>query len=220
MSIQSSINQMLSSITNDKLYGNIHKSLKNTETNIGDIIPQLNRLQKQVQHANRRNATERYKQAIAEGIAQNQRTPQLTPDNAPEKPKSEDTPSTVDETPQYFAVEASPEKQAQIDLLEKRYGNLEEAFKMAGIGEISIEDQRRLSDFFFGDNEDQIYEDYIRTVEATAEYESSIANTRVKMQQVSAQRTQENLAQRLQKSKAERSQAKQEFLKNKGGKHR
>ena len=31
---------------------------------------------------------------------------------------------------------------------------------------------------------------------------------------------QESIAQRLQKAKAERSQSKQEFLKNKGGKHR
>ena len=37
MSIQSSINQMLSSITNNKLYENIYKSLKNTETNVGGL---------------------------------------------------------------------------------------------------------------------------------------------------------------------------------------
>lgn len=49
---------------------------------------------------------------------------------------------------------------------------------------------------------------------------SQVAATRVKMEQNSARRTNENIAQRLQKAKAERSQSKQEFLKNKGGKHR
>ena len=220
MSIQSSINQMLSSITNSKLYENVYKSLKKTETNIGDIKPQLNQLQKHIQRANQRNATERYKQAIAAAMAQNQGAPQSTSDNAPEAPKSEDIPWTVGGTPTYYAVDASPERQAQIDRLEKQYGNLDEAFKMADIGQTSVEDQQRLSEFFANPDEDQIREDYIRSAEATAEYESSIANTRVKMQQVSAQRTQESIAQRLQKAKAERSQSKQEFLKNKGGKHR
>lgn len=49
---------------------------------------------------------------------------------------------------------------------------------------------------------------------------NQVAATRVNMQQNSARRTNENIAQRLQKAKAERSQSKQEFLKNKGGKHR
>ena len=38
--------------------------------------------------------------------------------------------------------------------LEKQYGSLDEAFKMADIGQTSVEDQQRLSEFFFGDDED------------------------------------------------------------------
>lgn len=92
MSIQSSINQMLSSITDRKLYENVYKSLKKTETNMGNIPPEFNRLQKQIQRSNQRQATERYKQAIAAGMAQNQEAPQLTPDNAVEASKSDDIP--------------------------------------------------------------------------------------------------------------------------------
>ena len=222
MSIQSSINQMLSSIANQQLYKGLTKGIENIKTEVGNVGTEVSKTKKAIQKQTKSQAAGAYKQnqALAALMTQNQGTPQLTPDNAPEAPKSEDIPWTVGEIPTYYAVEASPERQAQIDRLEKQYGSLDEAFKMADIGQTSVEDQQRLSEFFANPDEDQIYEDYIRSAEATAEYESSIANTRVKMQQVSAQRTQENIAQRLQKAKAERSQAKQEFLKNKGGKHR
>ena len=222
MSIQSSINQMLSSIANQQLYKGLTKGIENIETEVGNVGTEVSKTKKAIQKQTKSQAAGAYKQnqALAALMTQNQGTPQLTPDNAPEAPKSESTPSTVTGTPTYYAIDASPERQAQIDRLEKQYGSLDEAFKMADIGQTSVEDQQRLSEFFFGDDEDQIREDYIKSAEATAEYESSIANTRVKMQQVSAQRTQETVAQRLQKAKAERSQSKQEFLKNKGGKHR
>ena len=210
MSIQSSINQMLSSITNSKLYENVYKSLKKTETNIGDIKPQLAQLQKHIQRANQRNATERYKQAIAAAMAQNQGAPQSTSDNAAEAPKSEDIPWTVDETPTYYAVEASPEEQAQIDKLKKQYGDLNEAFKMADYGQTMYEDQSQMDELEQGANPDGWFGEPL----------NQVAATRVTMYQNSAQRTQENIAQRLQKAKAARSQSKQEFLKNKGGKHR
>lgn len=92
MSIQSSINQMLSSITDRKLYENVYKSLKDTGTNIGAIKPELTKLQKQIQRSNQLQATERYKQAIAAAMTQNQGAPQSTPDNAAEVPKSEGVP--------------------------------------------------------------------------------------------------------------------------------
>lgn len=209
MSIQSSINQMLSSITDRKLYENVYKSLKKTETNMGNIPPELNRLQKQIQRANQRQATERYKQAIAAGIAQNKGSPQLTPDNAAEAPKSEDIPWTVDETPTYYAVEASPERQAQIDELEKQFGNLQEAFNLADYGQTMYQGQETM-DELIKENPDGWFGESL----------NQVAATRVNMQQNSARRTNENIAQRLQKAKAERSQSKQEFLKNKGGKHR
>lgn len=209
MSIQSSINQMLSSITDRKLYENVYKSLKKTETNMGNIPPELNRLQKQIQRSNQRQATERYKQAIAAGMTQNQGTPQLTPDNAVEASKSDDIPQTVVETPTYYAVEASPERQAQIDKLEKQFGNLQKAFEAADYGQTMYQDRETMYELM-QENPDDWFGEQL----------SQVAATRVKMEQNSARRTNENIAQRLQKAKAERSQSKQEFLKNKGGKHR
>ena len=222
MSIQSSINQMLSSVANQKLYKELTKGIENIKTEVDNVGTEVSKTKKAIQKQTKSQAAGAYKQnqALAALMTQNQGAPQLTPDNAPEAPKSEDTHWTVNETPTYYAVEASPEEQAQIDKLKKQYGNLDEAFKMADIGQTTVDDQQRMDEFFANPDEDQIREDYIRSAEATAEYESSIANTRVKMQQVSAQRTQENIAQRLQKAKAARSQSKQEFLKNKGGKHR
>lgn len=209
MSIQSSINQMLSSITDRKLYENVYKSLKDAGTNIGAIKPELTKLQKQIQRSNQLQATERYKQAIAAGIAQNQGAPQSTSDNAAEAPKSEDIPQTVVETPTYYAVEASPERQAQIDKLEKQFGNLQEAFEAADYGQTMYQDQETM-DELIKENPDDWFGESL----------NQVAATRVQMQQNSVRRTNENIAQRLQKAKAERSQSKQEFLKNKGGKHR
>ena len=222
MSIQSSINQMLSSIANQQLYKGLTKGIENIKTEVGNVGTEVSKTKKAIQKQTKSQAAGAYKQnqALAALMAQNQGAPQSTPDNAPEVLKSEDLPWTVAEGPTYYAKDASPERQVQIDRLEKQYGNLNEAFKMADIGQTVVDDQQRMDDFFSGDDEDQIREDSIRSAEATAEYESSIANTRVKMQQVSAKRTNENIAQRLQKAKAERSQSKQEFLKNKGGKHR
>lgn len=135
--------------------------------------------------------------------------PQSTPDNAAEAPKAEDIPWTVVETPTYYAVDASSERQAQIDELEKQFGNLYEAFKAADYGQTMYQDQETM-DELIKENPDDWFDESL----------NQVAATRVQMQQNSARRTNENIAQRLQKAKAERSQSKQEFLKNKGGKHR
>lgn len=135
--------------------------------------------------------------------------PQSTPDNAAEAPKAEDVPQTVVTTPTYYAVDASPERQAQIDELEKQFGSLQEAFNAADYGQTMYQDQETM-DELIKENPDGWFDESL----------NQVAATRVNMQQNSARRTNENIAQRLQKAKAERSQSKQEFLKNKGGKHR
>ena len=208
MSIQSSINQMLSSIANQQLYKGLTKGIENIKTEVGNVGTEVSKTKKAIQKQTKSQAAGAYKQnqALAALMTQNQGAPQSTSDNAPEAPKLEDTPGTVGEAPTYYAIDASPERQAQIDKLEKQFGNLNEAFKMADIGQTTVDDQQRMDemnpDDWFGESLDQV------------------AATRVTIQQNSARRTQENIAQRLQKAKAERSQAKQEFLKNKGGKHR
>ena len=212
MSIQSSINQMLSSIANQQLYKGLIKDIGNIKTEVGNVGTEVSKTKKAIQKQTKSQAAGAYKQnqALAALMTQNQGLPQSTPDNASNPPKSEDIPWTVDENPTYYAIEASPEKQAQIDKLEKQFGNLQEAFNAADYGQTMYQDQVKMDELIQETNPDDWFGEPL----------SQVANTRVKMQQVSAQRTNENVAQRLQKAKAERSQAKQEFLKNKGGKHR
>ena len=212
MSIQSSINQMLSSIANQQLYKGLTKGIENVKTEVGNVGTEVSKTKKAIQKQTKSQAAGAYKQnqALAALMAQNQGAPQLTSDNAPEAPKSEDTPWTVAGTPTYYAVEASPEEQAQIDKLKKQYGDLNEAFKMADIGQTMYQNQAQMDELEQGANPDDWFGEPL----------NQIAATRVTIQQNSAQRTQETIAQRLQKAKAERSQSKQEFLKNKGGKHR
>ena len=215
MSIQSSINQMLSSIANQQLYKGLTKGIENIKTEVGNVGTEVSKTKKAINKQTKSQAAGAYKQnqALAALMAQNQGAPQPTSDNAPEVLKSEDLPWTVDKKPTFYAIEASPERQAEIDRLEKQYGNLYEASKMADIGQTVVEDQQRMDEFFSE-------EYWANSGDWFGEPLSQVANTRVKMQQVSAKRTNENIAQRLQKAKAERSQSKQEFLKNKGGKHR
>ena len=212
MSIQSSINQMLSSIANQQLYKGLTKGIENIKTEVGNVGTELSKTKKAIQKQTKSQAAGAYKQnqALAALMTQNQGAPQLTPDNAPEAPKSEDIPWTVNEAPTYYAVDASPERQAQIDRLEKQYGNLDEAFKMADYGQTMYENQAQMDELEQGANPDDWFGEPL----------NQVAATRVTMQQNSARRTNETVAQRLQKAKAERSQSKQEFLKNKGGKHR
>lgn len=212
MSIQSSINQMLSSIANQQLYKGLTKGIENIKTEVGNVGTEVSKTKKAIQKQTKSQAAGAYKQnqALAALMTQNQGSPQSTPDNAVEAPKSENIPWTVGETPTYYAVEASPERQAQIDKLEKQFGSLQEAFNAADYGQTMYQDQERMDELEQETNPDDWFGEPL----------NQIAATRVKMQQNSARRTNESIAQRLQKAKAERSQAKQEFLKNKGGKHR
>ena len=150
MSIQSSINQMLSSIANQQLYKGLTKGIENIKTEVGNVGTEVSKTKKAIQKQTKSQAAGAYKQnqALAALMAQNQGAPQLTSDNAPEAPKSEDTPWTVAGTTTYHAVDESPERQAEIDKLEKQYGSLDEAFKMADIGQTIIEDQQRMDEMY------------------------------------------------------------------------
>ena len=149
MSIQSSINQMLSSIANQQLFKGLTKGIKNIETEVGNVGTEVSKTKKAIQKQTKSQAAGAYKQnqALAALMAPNQGAPQSTSDNASEAPKLEDTPWTVNEIPTYYAVEASPEEQAQIDKLKKQYGDLNEAFKMADIGQTTVDDQQRMDEF-------------------------------------------------------------------------
>ena len=143
MSIQSSINQMLSSIANQQLFKGLTTKVKEIKTDTGNLTDEQKRLNELIQ----------------------------------------------------------------------KYGGIQGITEAADVGQTIIEDQQRM---------DEMYppEDEMNADDWFGESLNQVAATRVTTQQNSARRTNENIAQRLQKAKAERSQAKQEFLKNKGGKHR
>ena len=207
---------MLSSIANQQLYKGLTEGIENIKTEVDNVGTEVSKTKKAIQKQTKSQAAGAYKQnqALAALMTQNQGTPQLTPDNAPEAPKSEDIPWTVDAKPTYYAYDETPEKQAQIDRLEKQYGNLDEAFKMADIGQTIIGDEiearKNIPDF----------DDVVAGVSNMVQLLKNTAQARTYIEQNSARRTNETVAQRLQKAKAARSQSKQEFLKNKGGKHR
>ena len=143
MSIQSSINQMLSSIANQQLFKGLTTKVKEIKTDTGNIT----------------------------------------------------------------------EEQKRLNELVQKHGGIQKLTEAADVGQTAIEDRQRM---------DEMYppEDEMNADDWFGEPLNQVAATRVTMQQNSARRTNETIAQRLQKAKAERSQAKQEFLKNKGGKHR
>ena len=143
MSIQSSINQMLSSIANQQLFKGLTTKVKEIKTDTGNLTDEQKRLNELIQ----------------------------------------------------------------------KYGGIQGITEAADVGQTIIEDQQRM---------DEMYppEDEMNADDWFGESLNQVAATRVTTQQNSARRTNENIAQRLQKAKAERSQAKQEFLNNKGGKHR
>lgn len=143
MSIQSSINQMLSSIANQQLFKGLTTKVKEIKTDTGNLTDEQKRLNELIQ----------------------------------------------------------------------KHGGIQKLTEAADVGQTAIEDRQRM---------DEMYppEDEMNADDWFGEPLNQVAATRVQMQQNSARRTNENIAQRLQKAKAERSQSKQEFLKNKGGKHR
>ena len=105
------------------------------------------------------------------------------------------------------------EEQKRLNELIQKHGGIQKLTEAADVGQTTIEDRQRM---------DEMYppEDEMNADDWFGEPLNQVAATRVTIQQNSARRTNETIAQRLQKVKAERSQSKQEFLKNKGGKHR
>lgn len=105
------------------------------------------------------------------------------------------------------------DEQKRLNELIQKHGGIQKLTEAADVGQTTIEDRQRM---------DEMYppEDEMNADDWFGEPLNQVAATRVTIQQNSARRTNETIAQRLQKVKAERSQSKQEFLKNKGGKHR
>lgn len=218
MSIQSSINQMLSSIANQQLYKGLIKDIGNIKTEVGNVGTAVSKTNKAIQKQTKSQAAAAYKQnqALAALMTQNQRTPQLTPDNATETTKPEDSSHLSDTTvTDYVDKSIDPNDLQKVSEIIREHGSIQAVEDAADIGKQELEDEIK-----FREELREEYADIDEMSEKLFESFSSMAQARLYIQQNSARRTNENIAQRLQKAKAERSQAKQEFLKNKGGKHR
>ena len=202
MSIQSSINQMLSSIANQQLYKGLTKGIENIKTEVGNVGTEVSKTKKAIQKQTKSQAAGAYKQnqALAALITQNQGTPQLTQDNASETPKSEDTPWTVGEDASYqspYLTELSGDDYIDETIDPDEFQQMSETILEQG----GLERARDLA----------------AAVRQGQSYQAAVRQYLIKD---AFKEAQESIAQRLQKAKAERSQSKQEFLKNKGGKHR
>lgn len=202
MSIQSSINQMLSSIANQQLYKGLTKGIENIKTEVGNVGTEVSKTKKAIQKQTKSQASGAYKQnqALAALMTQNQGTPQLTPDNASEAPKSEDIPWTVGEDTSYqspYLDELSAENYVDKSIDPDEFQQMSETILEQG----GLERAR----------------DIAAAVRQGQSYQAAVRQYLIKD---AFKEAQENIAQRLQKAKAARSQSKQEFLKNKGGKHR
>ena len=202
MSIQSSINQMLSSIANQQLYKGLTKGIENIKTEVGNVGTEVSKTKKAIQKQTKSQAAGAYKQnqALAALMTQNQGTPQLTPDNAPEAPKSEDTPWTVGEATSYqspYLDELSAENYVDKSIDPDEFQQMSETILEQG----GLERAR----------------DIAAAVRQGQSYQAAVRQYLIKD---AVKEANETVAQRLQKAKAARSQSKQEFLKNKGGKHR
>ena len=202
MSIQSSINQMLSSIANQQLYKGLTKGIENIKTEVGNVGTEVSKTKKAIQKQTKSQAAGAYKQnqALAALMTQNQGTPQLKPDNASEEPKSEDTPWTVGEATSYqspYLDELSAENYVDKSIDPDEFQQMSETILEQG----GLERARDLA----------------AAVRQGQSYQAAVRQYLIKD---AFKEAQENIAQRLQKAKAARSQSKQEFLKNKGGKHR
>ena len=202
MSIQSSINQMLSSIANQQLYKGLTKGIENIKTEVGNVGTEVSKTKKAIQKQTKSQAAGTYKQnqALAALMTQNQGTPQLTPDNAPEAPKSEDIPWTVGEAALYqspYLDELSAENYVDKSIDPDEFQQMSETILEQG----GLERARDLA----------------AAVRQGQSYQAAVRQYLIKD---AVKEANETVAQRLQKAKAERSQSKQEFLKNKGGKHR
>ena len=200
MSIQSSINQMLSSIANQQLYKGLTKGIENIKTEVGNVGTEVSKTKKAIQKQTKSQAAGAYKQnqALAALMTQNQGTPQLTPDNAPEAPKSEDTPWTVGEPTSY----QSPHELSTEDYVDQS---------------VDPDEFQQMSETILEQGGLERARDLAAAVRQGQSYQAAVRQYLIKD---AFKEAQESIAQRLQKAKAERSQSKQEFLKNKGGKHR
>lgn len=199
MSIQSSINQMLSSIANQQLYKGLTKGIENIKTEVGNVGTEVSKTKKAIQKQTKSQAAGAYKQnqALAALMTQNKEASQSTPDNAS---KSENTPWTVGEaalyqTPQ--STELSAEDYVDQSIDPNEFQQMSETILEQG----GLERARDLA----------------AAVRQGQSYQAAVRQYLIKD---AIKESNENIAQRLQKAKAERSQSKQEFLKNKGGKHR
>lgn len=199
MSIQSSINQMLSSIANQQLYKGLTKGIENIKTEVGNVGTEVSKTKKAIQKQTKSQAAGAYKQnqALAALMTQNQGTPQLTPDNAPEAPKSEDIPWTVGESASYQSPYSDELSYVDQSVDPDEFQQMSETILEQG----GLERAR----------------DIAAAVRQGQSYQAAVRQYLIKD---AVKEANETIAQRLQKAKAERSQAKQEFLKNKGGKHR
>lgn len=202
MSIQSSINQMLSSIANQQLYKGLTKGIENIKTEVGNVGTEVSKTKKAINKQTKSQAAGAYKQnqALAALMTQNQGTPQLTPDNAPEAPKSEDIPWTVGDSASY-QLPYSNELSAN-DYVDKS---------------IDPNEFRQMSETILEQGGLERARDLAASIRQGQSYQAAVRQYLIKD---AVKEANENIAQRLQKAKAERSQSKQEFLKNKGGKHR
>ena len=199
MSIQSSINQMLSSIANQQLYKGLTKGIENIKTEVGNVGTEVSKTKKAIQKQTKSQAAGAYKQnqALAALMTQNQGTPQLTPDNAAEAPKSEDIPWTVGESASYQSPYSDELSYVDQSVDPDEFQQMSETILEQG----GLERAR----------------DIAAAVRQGQSYQAAVRQYLIKD---AVKEANETIAQRLQKAKAERSQAKQEFLKNKGGKHR
>ena len=193
---------MLSSIANQQLYKGLTKGIENIKTEVGNVGTEVSKTKKSIQKQTKSQASGAYKQnqALAALITQNQGTPQLTQDNAPEAPKSEDTPWAVGESASYqspYLTELSSDDYVDETIDPDEFQQMSETILEQG----GLERAR----------------DIAAAVRQGQSYQAAV---RQYLMKDAFKEAQENIAQRLQKAKAERSQSKQEFLKNKGGKHR
>ena len=199
MSIQSSINQMLSSIANQQIYKGLTKGIENIKTEVGNVGTEVSKTKKAIQKQTKSQAAGAYKQnqALAALMTQNQGTPQLTPDNASEAPKSEDIPWTIGESASYQSPYLNELSYVDQSIDPDEFQQMSETILEQG----GLERAR----------------DIAAAVRQGQSYQAAVRQYLIKD---AVKEANENIAQRLQKAKAARSQSKQEFLKNKGGKHR
>lgn len=105
-------------------------------------------------------------------------------------------------------------EQKRFNELIRKHGSIEAVEDAADLGKQQMGAEFEAREKFPG------FDDAVTGMSNMLDQIKNTAQTRTKMRRILAEDTQETIAERLQKAKPERSQAKQEFLNNKGGKHR